>query len=37
MNAEQIGGSDRRAPVLFNENTQFFPCVDAAWFRTSLC
>src|SRR5947208_16330463 len=26
MNAQQLGGSDWSASVLFNENTQFFAC-----------
>jgi hypothetical protein len=36
MNTQQLGGCDWLAPVLLNQQTQFFPCVDAAWFRASL-
>ena len=30
MNTQQLGGCDWLAPVLLNQQTQFFPCVDAA-------
>jgi hypothetical protein len=35
MNTQQLGGSDRRAPVLLNENTQLVFRVDAP--RISAC